>query len=85
MNKDSTYYREGELIGLTLGTEPSSNFYLLDWKSFKQRRVAQSAGVAEAIAAHTGIDRGIALREMLEVLTKKVIPLDLFVDSMSLY
>ena len=84
-NKDSLYYQEGELVGLTFGDKPQSNFYLLDWKSFKQRRVAQSAAAAEGIAAHTGVYRGIALREMLETLTKKILPLDLVVDSMSLY
>ena len=84
-NKESLYYQQGELIGLTFGENPDSNFYLLDWKSCKQRRIAQSAGAAEGIAAHTGAHRGIVIREMLETLTRKVIPLDLVIDSMSLY
>ena len=83
--KDSVSYQEGELVGLTFGTNMDSNFYSLDWRSYKQRRVARSAGAAEAIAAHVGAYRGLMIRETLETLTRKVIPLDLIVDSMSLY
>lgn len=53
-NKQGVYYQERELIGLTFGASSASNFYLLDWKSHKQKRAAQSAGAAEAIAAHVG-------------------------------
>eukprot|EP00172_Hildenbrandia_rubra_P000927 Plantae.Rhodophyta-Hildenbrandia_rubra.ctg1524.p1 GENE.Plantae.Rhodophyta-Hildenbrandia_rubra.ctg1524~~Plantae.Rhodophyta-Hildenbrandia_rubra.ctg1524.p1 ORF type:complete len:189 (+),score=19.06 Plantae.Rhodophyta-Hildenbrandia_rubra.ctg1524:576-1142(+) len=84
-NKQGVYCQEGELVGLTFGANSDSQFYLLDWKSRKQKRIAQSAGAAEGIAAHVGIHRGIAINELLQALARKLMPLDLIADSMSLH
>jgi Reverse transcriptase (RNA-dependent DNA polymerase) len=85
IHKDTNYYQQGEIIGLGLGLNADSPFYVLDWKSSKQKRVAQSPGAAETIAAHTGVYRGMVLRDSLEQILCLVIPLDLTIDSMSLY
>jgi hypothetical protein len=57
----------------------------LDWKYSKQKRIAQSPGAAEVIAAHTGVYRGLVLRDSLESVTRRIIPLDNIVDSLAMY
>jgi hypothetical protein len=85
IHKDTNYCQQGEIIGLGLGLNEDSPFYVLDWKSSEQKRVAQSPGAAETIAAHTGIYRSMVLRDSLGQILYLFIPLDLAIDSMSLY
>jgi hypothetical protein len=53
IHKHTNYYQQGEIIGLALGLNADSPFYVLDWKSSKQKLVAKSLGAAETSAAQT--------------------------------
>jgi Reverse transcriptase (RNA-dependent DNA polymerase) len=74
-----------QMGGVIVLRDSSGSCHLLHWFSRKCPRVTSSVLAAEVIACVTVFDIAYALREVLEQVLKRRIPLYLFTDSYSLF
>ncbi len=77
--------QEGCVFGVSFGTKKGSKFHTLGWLSRKQRRVSNSSGQAEAIAAITSFGCALNARTVWENITGEQLPIILVVDSLGLH
>ncbi len=77
--------QEGCVFGVSFGTKKGSKFHTLGLLSRKQRRVSNSSGQAEAIAAITSVGCALNARTVWENITGEQLPITLVVDSLGLH
>ena len=72
-------------MDLAFRTHNGAKFHLISWQSQKQRRVASSRLVAEAIAANAGFAAAIHLQQVLPPFWFARAPIHLVMDSKGLH
>ena len=70
---------------MSFGCRKGSKFHLISWQSRKQRQVAASSLVAEAIAAGSGLAAAIHLQTLMRQVGVSCLPIRLVIDSKGLH
>ena len=82
---DRSVAQEAYVLGIALGSSVGSKIHIVGRQSRKQRRVASSSIVAEAIAANAGVAPAFHLRSVLSQFSLEGLPVKLIVDSKGLH
>jgi len=85
MDVEKKVAQEGNIIGISYGCKKGSIFHAISWISRKQRRVSNSSGMAETIAATTAVGCALNLQTVVHNITGNKLPITIVVDSMGLH
>jgi len=85
MDVEKKVAQEGNIVGIAFGSKKGAIFHAISWISRKQRRVSNSSGMAETIAATTAVGCALNVQTVMFNITRKKLPITLVVDSMGLH